>query len=122
MKLPAFTRKPANQRTVRQVGQFCVREMGVKWSAAIIHRKNHHGTVWARQVAQYLCRETLGARYEQIGLAFERHHAAVMYNCRVVEGYMEVYPELRLEIDAIKQKVMKRFGIARPLSLFHKAA
>lgn len=119
MKYQTYARRPMSQTTLTQIAKLCVAEFGVKWERVIADERGHAGIAWARQVAQFILRETTGATLQQIGDVFNRDHSGVMYNHRTVQDFMETYPETRAEVEALQAKVLNLMGA---VSLVEKAA
>jgi chromosomal replication initiator protein len=74
----------------------------------IIKRCNRAKFTWPRHVCMYLSRETTGASMEVIGEAFQRTHGAVVYACQNVEGFMSIYPEIKTEVETLRQQLQER--------------
>lgn len=58
-----------------------------------------------RQVAMYLCRSLTDSSFPEIGEAFSKNHATVLYACRAVEQMMERDKLLKSSVHAIKQRL-----------------
>lgn len=64
--------------------------------------------VWARQVAMYLGRRFTLLSLDQIGKAFERDHATVLYAYDKVVETLQRQPSKKYEVEFLIQKLQKR--------------
>lgn len=60
-----------------------------------------------RQVCMYLIRERTGLSFQKIGRLLKGHYSTVMYSCRRIKGFREVYPEIREKIERIEKLLDK---------------
>ncbi len=59
----------------------------------------------ARHIAIYLSRDLLQASYESIGDFFNKKHTTVMYSCDTIKEKLNTDPNLRSEIENIKNLI-----------------
>lgn len=68
----------------------------------IVSQKRSAHIMKARQAAMYICRETLGMTYEDIGKIFgDRDHATVLHTVKKVEGLIKMNPREKEIIEEI---------------------
>ncbi len=83
---------PSATPTIADVQQVTARQSGVTVDE-LRSRSRAQRVVWPRQVAMYLARDLVGATLPAIGAAFgNRHHATVLYACRIVADRIAVDP------------------------------
>lgn len=64
-------------------------------------RKSH--VAYPRQIAQYLCREVLGATFSSIARVLRVNHTGVIHNHAAVRNLITVYPKLRAEVEHLRE-------------------
>lgn len=68
----------------------------------LLGRKRTAQIAHARQVAMYLCREFIGATYQEIGDAFGgRDHGTVMHACRSIKAKCQKQEKVRHQLDRL---------------------
>jgi chromosomal replication initiation ATPase DnaA len=97
-------KQPIDQATLLQIALTTAVQLGSDFKVVIDGRRGHSGVVYARQVAQFLCRER-GASYHQIAALFGNcNHVSVISNCRRLSGLMDVYPEIHSQVEGLRKK------------------
>ncbi len=95
---PAHNRKVSHEMIIEIVARYYGRQ-----ASELLSDKRSRNISDPRKVALYLCREVLGASYEQIGQFFaNRHYSTVMYNCDCVSKELARDPHGQLAEDISK--------------------
>ena len=65
------------------------------------------GIVRARHVAMYLAQRLVPLTKREIGMYFGgRSYSTVCSSCRTIEGFLEVYPAFKVELDALSDRIL----------------
>ena len=61
-----------------------------------------------RQVAMYLCRSLRSASLPEIGGAFGKTHATILYACRLIDGRMKADEDFRQTVNHLSRQLEKK--------------
>jgi len=61
-----------------------------------------------RQVAMYLCRSLTSASLPEIGGAFGKTHATILYACRLIDGRMKADEDFRQTVNHLSRQLEKK--------------
>jgi len=71
----------------------------------LVGNKRHHGVVYARQMAMYLCRELVGCSYPRLGELFGgKDHSTAMYAIKKVKKLIKDNPDVQKMLTGLKKK------------------
>ena len=79
----------------------------VGWDEVVSRPRNKPKVVMLRRMVSMVLRE-LGFSYNRIASFVERDHGSVMYNVKVMEGMMDVYPDVVKEYKEFKKDVSEK--------------
>lgn len=81
--------------------------------ADVLHGRSRIGPhAWARQVAYYLIADFTHATHCQIAQWFSRDHSTITHGIKHVTDLLDVYPELKRELDALRLEINQRIAEA----------
>jgi chromosomal replication initiation ATPase DnaA len=73
-----------------------------------ISKRRTERIAWPRQVAMSLCYEMTELSLNEVGELFgNRDHGTVLHACRLVTGRIESYPEIKSDIEELRNCVKK---------------
>ena len=67
-------------------------------------RRRERAIARPRQVAMYLCRESLGKSFPEIGREFGKDHSTVISACHKVEELLSVDPLVRTAVEVLGRR------------------
>ncbi|NLW80140.1 MAG: chromosomal replication initiator DnaA [Desulfovibrionales bacterium] len=106
--------RPRVSLTAEQIMDTVCAQMGVGREELLSSGRKHE-TVFARQVAMFLCRRHLGLSFPELGKTFGgRDHSTVLYSCRKIEQLQRDDKSVKSMLHALSEKclVMNEKGVA----------
>ena len=82
---------------------------GVDWGEVVDRPRNKPKVVMLRRMVSKVLRE-LGFSYNRIGAFMHRDHGSVMHNVNVMDGMMDVYPDVVKEYKEFKEDVSEKIS------------
>jgi chromosomal replication initiation ATPase DnaA len=79
----------------------------VGWDEVVARPRNKPKVVMLRRMVSKVLRE-MGFSYNRIADLVERDHGSVMYNVRVMDGMMDIYPDVVKEYKDFKKDVSQK--------------
>jgi len=71
----------------------------------VMSKSRKSGIIIKRQIVMYLCRHAAHKTYANIGSHFNTDHTTVINACKRVQGYIDIDPEFKANIDQISDRV-----------------
>ena len=92
-------RQPTSEDVIRSVAE----HFGLR-PAELKGRRRHRAISRPRQIAMWLCRQTLSKSYPEIGRDFGKDHSTVISACRKIDEQIEVDAAVRTAVDVLSRR------------------
>ena len=86
-----------------------IERYGVGWDEVVDRPRNKPKVVMLRRMVSKVLRE-MGFSLNQIGELVQRDHGSVLYNINVMDGMMEIYPDVVKEYKEFKKDVSEKIS------------
>ena len=86
-----------------------VERYSIDWDEVVSRPKNKPKVVMLRRMVSKVFRE-LGFSLSKIGQMMERDHGTVLWNIKVMDGMLDVYPDVRVEYKEYKRDVSEKIS------------
>tara|TARA_R100001443_G_scaffold109794_2_gene121341 strand:+ start:1778 stop:2149 length:372 start_codon:yes stop_codon:yes gene_type:complete len=94
---------------IKELEAVNLQRYGVTWNCIIEKRRDRPKVVMLRRMVSKVFRD-LGFSYKRIAKTMKRDHASVIYNVKVMDGMLDVYPDVQKEWKEYKRNVSKKIS------------
>lgn len=94
---------------VKELESVNLQRYGVTWNCITEKRRDRPKVVMLRRMVSKVFRD-LGFSYKRIAKTMKRDHGSIIYNVKVMDGMLDIYPDVQKEWKEYKKNVSKKIS------------